>query len=118
AGTPADPTAAAGYLRERTRADLPIVTVGFCFGGSHSWRQAGGDLDVAACVGFYGRPVMVGDAAARAARPTLMIIAGADSATPVEDQLALAATMRAAGAEVETAVYDGAPHSFFDRAFG
>jgi carboxymethylenebutenolidase len=26
--------------------------------------------------------------------------------------------MRAAGAEVETAVYDGAPHSFFDRAFG
>ena len=31
---------------------------------------------------------------------------------------ALAETMRAAGAEVETAVYDGAPHSFFDRAFG
>jgi len=26
--------------------------------------------------------------------------------------------MRSAGAEVETAVYDGAPHSFFDRAFG
>jgi carboxymethylenebutenolidase len=26
--------------------------------------------------------------------------------------------MRAAGAEVETAVYDGAPHSFFDRASG
>jgi carboxymethylenebutenolidase len=26
--------------------------------------------------------------------------------------------MRAAGADVETAVYDGAPHSFFDRAHG
>ena len=25
--------------------------------------------------------------------------------------------MRAAGADVETAVYEGAPHSFFDRAF-
>jgi carboxymethylenebutenolidase len=47
-----------------------------------------------------------------------MLIAGADQATPVEDQLALAETMRSAGAEVETAVYDGAPHSFFDRAFG
>jgi carboxymethylenebutenolidase len=47
-----------------------------------------------------------------------MLIAGADHATPVEESLALAATMRAAGAEVETAVYDGAPHSFFDRAFG
>ena len=26
--------------------------------------------------------------------------------------------MRAAGAEVDAAVYDGAPHSFFDRAYG
>ena len=26
--------------------------------------------------------------------------------------------MRAAGAEVDAVVYDGAPHSFFDRAFG
>ncbi|MGY1685411.1 dienelactone hydrolase family protein [Geodermatophilus sp. SYSU D00804] len=115
-GVDADLTAAVAELRRRTRPDLPVVTVGFCFGGSHSWRQSGGDLDVAACVGFYGRPAMVGDAAARASRPTLMVIAGADAATPVEDQLALAETMRAAGADVETAVYDGAPHSFFDRA--
>src|SRR4051812_36066788 len=114
----ADISAAIGYLRSRTRADLPVVTVGFCFGGSHSWRQSGGDLDVTACIGFYGRPVVVGDAARRAHRPTLMLIAGADRVTPVEDQLALAETMRAAGADVETAVYDGAPHSFFDRAFG
>ncbi|SDD55964.1 carboxymethylenebutenolidase [Geodermatophilus telluris] len=115
-GIDADLTAAVAELRRRTRPDLPVVTVGFCFGGSHSWRQSGGDLDVAACAGFYGRPVMVGDAASRARRPTLMLIAGADAATPVEDQLALAGTMRAAGADVETAVYDGAPHSFFDRA--
>jgi carboxymethylenebutenolidase len=117
-GIDADITAALGYLRERTRPDLPVVTVGFCFGGSHSWRQSGGHLDLAACIGFYGRPAVVGDAAGRARRPTLMLIAGADAATPVADQLALAETMRAAGAEVETAVYDGAPHSFFDRAFG
>ncbi len=115
-GIDADLTAAIAELRRRTRPDLPVVTVGFCFGGSHSWRQSGGDLDVAACAGFYGRPVMVGDAASRATRPTLMLIAGADAATPVEDQLTLAGTMRAAGAEVTTAVYDGAPHSFFDRA--
>jgi len=118
AGIDADLTAAVSYLRERTRADLPVLTVGFCFGGSHSWRQSGGDLDLAGCIGFYGRPVMVGDAADRAHLPTLMLIAGADQATPVEDQLALADRMRAGGAEVETAVYDGAPHSFFDRAFG
>ncbi len=47
-----------------------------------------------------------------------MLIAGADRATPVEDQFALAETMRSGGAEVGVVVYDGAPHSFFDRAFG
>ena len=118
AGIDADLAAAIAYLRERTRPDLPVVTVGFCFGGSHSWRQSGGELDIAACAGFYGRPVMVGESATRASRPTLMLIAGADQATPVEDQMQLAETMRSAGADVETAVYDGAPHSFFDRAFG
>ena len=114
----ADVTAAIGYLRGRTRDDLPVVTVGFCFGGSHSWRQSGGDLDLAGCAGFYGKPSVVGAAAERAHRPVVMLIAGADKATPVADQLQLADTMRAAGAEVDAVVYDGAPHSFFDRAFG
>ena len=113
-----DLAAAIDYLRERTEPDLPVITVGFCLGGSLSWRQSGGHLDVAGCVGFYGRPSVVGDAAQRAHRPTLMLIAGADRATPVADQMALAETMRSAGAEVDAVVYDGAPHSFFDRAFG
>jgi carboxymethylenebutenolidase len=113
----ADVAAAITYLRGRTRADLPVITVGFCFGGSHSWRQSGGTLDLAGCAGFYGKPSVVGEAATRAHLPTVMLIAGADRATPVEDQLRLAETMRAAGAEVDAVVYDGAPHSFFDRAF-
>jgi carboxymethylenebutenolidase len=117
-GIDADITAAIGYLRERAGGDLPVVTVGFCFGGSHSWRQSGGALDLAGCAGFYGKPSMVGDAADRAHLPTVMVIAGADSATPVADQLQLADAMRTAGAEVDAAVYDGAPHSFFDRAHG
>ncbi len=115
-GVDADVAAAIGYLRERTRPDLPVVTVGFCVGGSHSWRLSGRDVDVAGCVGFYGRPSMVEDVVAT--RPTLMLIAGADAATPVADQLALAERLRAGGADVQTAVYDGAPHSFFDRAHG
>ena len=117
AGIDADVAAAIADLRGRTAPDLPVVTVGFCFGGSHSWRQSGGDLDLAGCAGFYGRPSMVGDAATRAHLPTVMLIAGADRATPVKDQLALADTMRGAGAEVDAVVYDGAPHSFFDRSF-
>jgi carboxymethylenebutenolidase len=118
AGIDADVAAAISYLRSRTRPDLPVVTVGFCFGGSQSWRLSGGDLDLAGCAGFYGRPSMVGAAAERAKLPTVMLIAGADAATPVADQLALAETMRTAGADVDAVVFDGAPHSFFDRAFG
>jgi carboxymethylenebutenolidase len=118
AGVDADTTAGIEYLRSRTTPDLPVITVGFCFGGSHAWRQSAGDLDLAGSAGFYGRPSMVGEAAAGARKPVVMIIAGADSATPVEDQLQLAATMRAAGADVDDVVYEGAPHSFFDRAFG
>jgi len=117
-GIDADLAAAVDYLRARAGADLPVVTVGFCLGGSISWRQSGGGLDLAGCVGFYGRPSMVGAAAGRAHLPTVMLIAGADAATPVADQLALAGTMRAAGADVDAVVYDGAPHSFFDRAYG
>src|SRR5690349_1893374 len=102
-GIDSDITAAIEYLRGRTRADLPVITVGFCFGGSHSWRQSGGTLDLAGCAGFYGKPSVVGDAARRAHLPTVMIIAGADAATPVAEQLQLAETMRAAGAEVDAA---------------
>ncbi len=116
-GVDADIAAAIEYLRGLTRPDLPVIVLGFCFGGSHAWRQSAGALDVAGCVGFYGRPGMVGDAAERAAKPVVMIIAGADAATPVADQHALAETMRAAGADVVEAVYEGAPHSFFDRGF-
>src|SRR4051794_11162838 len=118
AGIDADITAAIGYLRERTSPDLPVITVGFCFGGSHSWRQSGGSLDLAGCAGFYGRPSVVGDAARQAHLPTVMLIAGADAATPVSDQLELAETMRAAGAEGDAGGYHGAPHSFFRRADG
>ncbi len=117
-GIDADVTAAIAALRAQAGEDLPVVTVGFCFGGSHSWRLAGGDLDLAGCAGFYGRPSLVGDSADRAHLPTVMLIAGSDTATPVEEQQALAERMRAAGADVDAVVYDGAPHSFFDRSYG
>lgn len=113
----ADTLACIHQLRARTRADLPVITLGFCFGGSQAWRQSAGGLPISGSVGFYGRPGVVGDAAHHAIRPVVMIIAGDDFATPLPDQLALAETMRAAGAEVEAYVYDGAPHSFFDRSF-
>ena len=116
AGVNAETQAAIDFLRAEHGQDLPIITVGFCFGGGQAWRQSSSDLDLAAVVGFYGRPDFVGRSAKHAKKPTIMFIAGADS-TPVADQLALADEMRSGGAQVDAFVYDGAPHSFFDRAF-
>lgn len=67
---------------------------------------------------YIPRPTPEGIEAADAAHPpTVMLIAGADTATPVDDQLGLAERMRTAGVDVEAVVYDGTPHSFFDRAY-
>ncbi|HVN12844.1 MAG TPA: dienelactone hydrolase family protein [Kineosporiaceae bacterium] len=99
---------------------LPVFTVGFCFGGGHSWRLAVEDSALAGAIGFYGRPPLVDEALARSTgrpAPVLMLIAGDDRATPVEESLALADRLRAKGADVEAHVFAGAPHSFFDRAF-
>ena len=112
-----DTAAGIDFLRARTRAGLPVISMGFCFGGSNAWRQSASAIDLDGCVGFYGQAAAVGEAATRAAKPTLMIIAGADHITSAQSQVALADTMRAAGAEVTVVVYEGAPHSFFDRHF-
>lgn len=95
----------------------PVHTVGFCFGGSHSWRLAASDPGLAGGIGFYGKPALVEDVADTARGPVLMLVAGDDAATPVEESVALARRLEKAGAQVELAVYDGAPHSFFDRSF-
>ena len=95
------------------------MTVGFCFGGSHSWRQSGGDLDLAGVRRLLRQAVVVGARPSGCTCRSLMLIAGADKATPVGfDQFSQLDTMRACGADVDAVVYDGAPHSFFDRAFG
>lgn len=113
-----DIEAATVYLRETRSGALPIFVVGFCFGGSQAWRAAASSLELSGCVGFYGRPERVGVAADHVYRPVLMLIAGADDQTPVDEQLALARRMCSAGAEVDIEVFHGAPHSFFDGAAG
>jgi carboxymethylenebutenolidase len=97
----------------------PVFTLGFCFGGGHSWRLAAAGIGVAGAIGFYGRPGLVEEAVADGGRPApvLMLVAGADHAIAVEDVLGAADRLRSAGAEVTTHVFDGAPHSFFDRSF-
>lgn len=118
-GIAQDVRAAVEYLRtpEGGRPGA-IFTVGFCFGGSTSWRQAAHGHGLAGAIGFYGgRPLeRVGPWIPQIQAPLLMLLAGIDS-TPPEEFQEFAEKVRAQGVEVESHTYEGAPHSFFDRTF-
>ena len=97
-------------------------TVGFCMGGRHSWLAAAGGHALAGAVGFYGRPGEASDGtpgpaqvAERIEAPILALQAGADRNILREHNEAFEQALSAAGVEHELVVYEGAPHSFFDR---
>ena len=119
----ADVAAAVAHLREGG-AERPVFTVGFCFGGAHSWMQARAGLGLAGVVGFYGRPVGFNmgqepespvDHAAEFSCPVLGLMGGADQGIPPESVRAFDEALEAAGVEHEIVTSEGAPHSFFDR---
>jgi carboxymethylenebutenolidase len=121
-GVQADVAAAVARLREQGATS--IFTVGFCFGGRHSWLSAAGGHGLAGAIGFYGRPGLGRDGSAGPAQraseleaPILGLMGGADQGIPVEDVRAFEQALEAAGVDHEVVVYDGAPHSFFDRKF-
>ena len=120
AGVQADTAAGVAWLREAGHDS--IFTVGFCFGGRHSWLAAAGGHGLAGAIGFYGRPGPGQDGspgpaqrAAELGAPILGLMGGADEGIPVEQVTAFEQALAEAGIEHELVVYDGAPHSFFDR---
>jgi carboxymethylenebutenolidase len=120
-GVQADVAAAVEQLRS-SRGVQSVFTVGFCFGGRHSWLSAAGGHGLAGAIGFYGRPGTgrdgtpgPADRAASMTAPILALQAGADQNITAEDNAAFAAALSSAGVEYELVTYDGAPHSFFDR---
>lgn len=124
-GVQADVTAAVEYLRSpEGGSSRAVFTVGFCFGGRHSWLAAATGHDLAGAIGFYGRAGLGADGspgpAQRAAEieaPILALMGGADQGITSDEVAAFEAALREAGIEHEIVTYDGAPHSFFDRRF-
>ena len=99
-----------------------VFTVGFCMGGRQSWLAAAGGHRLAGAVGFYGRPGLSQDGdpgpeqlASRMETPVLALQAGADQNILAEHNEAFERALAEAGVEHELVVYEGAPHSFFDR---
>ena len=114
----ADVAAAIEYLKSAEGgAAGAIFTVGFCFGGGMSWRQSAAQPGLSGAIGFYGRPVMVREVIPQMKAPLLLLIAGADQATPQEDFVKFDHELTDARVEHQKVVYQGAPHSFFDRSF-
>lgn len=110
----ADVRAALTYLRSYDRG--PAFTVGFCFGGGHSWRLADSTLALAATIGFYGLPHLVTGVPAPDRAPMLMLLAGQDEETPSWAFEELMARLDVANVPYEAHTYAEAPHSFFDRS--
>jgi len=107
----------AAVLRLHERSDDPVFTLGFCMFGGQSWRLAATDLQVAGSMGFYGRPSTVDDVLADLSAPLLILAAGDDRATSRQDNDAFVSSLTKAAKVHDYVVYEGAPHSFFDRAF-
>jgi carboxymethylenebutenolidase len=122
-GVTMDVASAIAHMR-RGDPDRTVFVVGFCFGGSNAWHMAASGLGIAGAVGFYGnpsRPDVPSGAPSVMARvadfscPVLALQAGDDLGIPVDVDHRFGDLMRAEGKDGEVIVYDGAPHSFFDR---
>lgn len=124
-GIQADVGAAVAHLRSPAGGSCrSAFSVGFCFGGRHSWLAAAGGHGLAGAIGFYGRPGFDSQGAPgpaqRAAEleaPILGLMGGADQGISAEDVAAFEEALDAAGVEHELVTYEGAPHSFFDRRY-
>jgi carboxymethylenebutenolidase len=112
-----DVRAAVEFLRSGQMGDVrSVFTVGFCFGGAQSWRQSAAGHGLAGSIGFYGVPARVRDTIPQMEAPLLLLVAGADF-TPQEEFQKFDEELTEAAVEHTMVVYDGAPHSFFDRTF-
>jgi carboxymethylenebutenolidase len=124
--TPAGVQQDVGAVLEWLRADdggarRHLFTVGFCFGGRHSWLAAAEQEGLSGAIGFYGMPGErdgVPGPTQRAAElraPILGLMGGADAAIGPEVVKAFEDALDAADADYDVVTYPGAPHSFFDR---
>jgi len=113
-----DVAAAIAYLKSKDGGAVKSAfTVGFCFGGSSSWNQSALNPTLNGCIGFYGRPARSEPDISKMKAPLLLLVAGADAATPVEVSKKVERKLTEAGVPHEMHIDEGAPHSFIDRHF-
>ena len=113
-----DVSAAVAYLKSKDGGAVKsLFTVGFCFGGSSSWNQSALQPRLNGAIGFYGRPPRSEPYVSKMKAPLLLLLAGADAATPQEAFHEFDKKLTETKVRHEMHIYEGAPHSFFDRSF-
>lgn len=119
-----DVAAAADLLRGADGGEAErLYTIGFCLGGRVSLLQAAAGHGLAGVIGFYPWPAgphrsgmpAPADEAPRFECPVLALYGGADAGIPPDARAAFDRALDSVGVEHRSVVYDGAPHSFFDR---
>ena len=125
-GIGADTAATIAHLRSPAGGGaVRVYSVGFCMGGRISFNQAWRDHGLAGVIGFYGGPqgrdpddeTAPIKLAPMYRCPVLGLFGGADQAIPVGEVERFGRALDGAGIENEMVIYEGAPHSFFDRRF-
>jgi len=129
-----DIAAAVAFLRSDAGGSCrSVFTLGFCFGGRHSWLATAEGYELAGAIGFYGmpsdrdRPPFMESSgrlgptqrADELKSPILALMAGDDAELGIlpEDIEEFDSALARAGVDHEVVTYPGTPHSFFDRLY-
>lgn len=118
-----DVTSALAYLQSGENANRPTFIVGFCMGGTLTLLTGTQSFKLAGLIPFYAgmsrkfgadSPTVL-EVAQDVHYPVLGLFGGADQGIPLEQVRQLDEELDTAGVEHNIIVYEGAPHSFFDR---
>jgi carboxymethylenebutenolidase len=101
-------------LNQEATTGNRVGTVGFCMGGALSLYAASKNEQVGACVVFYGIHPKVEPDLNNLRAPVLGLFAENDKSVPPEAVRELEAKLRERGKQVETHIYPGTDHAFFN----
>ena len=100
------------YLRDKN-PDRKIGVVGFCFGGTYSFKLAAVQPDLSAAVPFYGHGDFTDEEAAKIKAPILAFYGDQDKAL-MDDLPVLQRHLEGAGVDFTAKAYPNAKHAFFN----
>jgi carboxymethylenebutenolidase len=115
----ADLLAYTNYLKTQpfVKANALGVT-GYCYGGGQTWELAAASPDIKAAAPYYGSVSPEAMTALANTRAAIFAFYGADDMRITAAEPQIREALRAAGKTIETKIYPGAGHAFFNDTGG